>query len=65
MVALTDQIFENVGITGIHLEDQINPKRCGHLDGKSVVVSHSYHVHLPSRSGIRKAIIIKRRLFEI
>lgn len=26
-----------LGLSGCHLEDQINPKRCGHLDGKSLV----------------------------
>lgn len=29
--------FEAVGLAGLHLEDQVNPKRCGHLDGKEVV----------------------------
>ena len=29
--------FERVGVAGFHLEDQVFPKRCGHLDGKSVV----------------------------
>jgi 2-methylisocitrate lyase-like PEP mutase family enzyme len=29
--------FERVGIAGFHLEDQVFPKRCGHLEGKSVV----------------------------
>ncbi|MCK2201142.1 methylisocitrate lyase [Corynebacterium callunae] len=29
--------FEDAGIAGFHLEDQVNPKRCGHLDGKEVV----------------------------
>lgn len=29
--------FEAAGIAGLHLEDQVNPKRCGHLDGKEVV----------------------------
>lgn len=29
--------FEAAGIAGIHLEDQENPKRCGHLEGKRVV----------------------------
>lgn len=29
--------FEAAGVSGIHLEDQENPKRCGHLAGKSVV----------------------------
>lgn len=36
-VARTIQTLEDAGITGAHIEDQINPKRCGHLDGKSVV----------------------------
>ncbi len=26
-----------MGLSGCHLEDQENPKRCGHLDGKSLV----------------------------
>lgn len=29
--------MERSGLAGIHLEDQVSPKRCGHLDGKSVV----------------------------
>jgi 2-methylisocitrate lyase-like PEP mutase family enzyme len=29
--------FERVGVAAIHLEDQITPKRCGHLDGKEVI----------------------------
>lgn len=35
--ARTVQELENAGIAGCHIEDQFNPKRCGHLDGKSVV----------------------------
>jgi 2-methylisocitrate lyase-like PEP mutase family enzyme len=29
--------YERVGVAAIHLEDQITPKRCGHLDGKEVI----------------------------
>jgi len=29
--------YERVGVTAIHIEDQITPKRCGHLDGKEVI----------------------------
>jgi methylisocitrate lyase len=36
-VARTVQILEDAGLAGMHLEDQVNPKRCGHLDGKAVV----------------------------
>ena len=38
-VARTVQEFEDAGISGMHLEDQVNPKRCGHLDGKEVVTA--------------------------
>lgn len=36
-VARTVQEIEDAGLAGLHIEDQVNPKRCGHLDGKSVV----------------------------
>jgi methylisocitrate lyase len=29
--------FERAGVAGIHIEDQVAPKRCGHLEGKEVV----------------------------
>ena len=36
-VARTVQTLEDAGVSGLHIEDQVNPKRCGHLDGKAVV----------------------------
>lgn len=35
----TIQEFIEMGLAGCHLEDQMNPKRCGHLDSKSLVTS--------------------------
>lgn len=35
--ARTVRTLEAVGISGIHLEDQEFPKRCGHLEGKKLV----------------------------
>ncbi len=35
--ARTVQEIEELGIAGCHLEDQVNPKRCGHLDNKLLV----------------------------
>lgn len=29
--------FERAGVAAIHIEDQITPKRCGHLEGKEVI----------------------------
>jgi len=35
--ARTVQELEELGLCGCHFEDQQNPKRCGHLDGKTLV----------------------------
>jgi methylisocitrate lyase len=35
--ARTVQVLEELGLAGCHIEDQVNPKRCGHLEGKEVV----------------------------
>jgi methylisocitrate lyase len=36
-VARSIHVFEEAGLAGCHLEDQVNPKRCGHLDEKQIV----------------------------
>ncbi len=36
-VIRTVQEFIAAGVAGIHLEDQVNPKRCGHVAGKTVL----------------------------
>ena len=33
----TIEVFENKGLAGCHLEDQIAEKRCGHLDNKELI----------------------------
>jgi methylisocitrate lyase len=33
----TVQDYERQGLSGLHLEDQAIPKRCGHLDGKKLI----------------------------
>jgi 2-methylisocitrate lyase-like PEP mutase family enzyme len=33
----TVQDYERAGVAGIHIEDQVSPKRCGHLDDKEIV----------------------------
>ena len=35
--ARTIQELEELGLAGCHLEDQENPKRCGHLDNKATI----------------------------
>lgn len=53
-VARTVREMEAQGLAGLHLEDQVNPKRCGHLDGKQLV---------PEGAMVRKlaAAVVARR----
>ena len=34
-VSRTVKEMESIGVCGIHIEDQMMPKRCGHLEGKN------------------------------
>jgi carboxyvinyl-carboxyphosphonate phosphorylmutase len=36
-VLRTVRTYEQAGVAGIHLEDQVNPKKCGHMSGKAVI----------------------------
>jgi 2-methylisocitrate lyase-like PEP mutase family enzyme len=31
------QLFEEAGVVGVNIEDQISPKRCGHMRGKELI----------------------------
>ena len=41
-VTRTVREFEARGVAAIHIEDQVSPKRCGHLDGKDVIAKDEY-----------------------
>ncbi|MFP5236848.1 MAG: oxaloacetate decarboxylase [Acidobacteriota bacterium] len=34
--------YEHTGVAGIHIEDQVSPKKCGHLDRKQVVPRNEF-----------------------
>jgi methylisocitrate lyase len=53
-VARTIQTFEDAGICGCHLEDQVNPKRCGHLDNKSLVTTQVMTEKIRAAVGARR-----------
>lgn len=38
-VERTVQFIEQAGAAGLHIEDQVLPKRCGHLSGKSLIAT--------------------------
>ncbi len=41
-VTRTVREFESRGVAGIHLEDQVTTKRCGHLDGKEIIAKGEF-----------------------
>ncbi len=53
-VARTIQTLENAGLCGCHLEDQMNPKRCGHLDNKSLVATQVMVEKIRAATGARR-----------
>lgn len=67
-VVRTVELWEEAGAAGIFIEDQVWPKRCGHMVGKEVVpvddwlaklraaVDHREHLHVTARTDARAAI---------
>lgn len=52
-VARSVRIMEEAGISGCHIEDQMMPKRCGHLDGKVIVDTVEMVQRIKAASGAR------------
>jgi methylisocitrate lyase len=48
------RLFENAGAAGIHLEDQVLPKRCGHLSGKSLVEAETMAAKIRAACAARR-----------
>lgn len=42
MIARTVQKYARAGVAGLHIEDQVQTKRCGHLLGKQVVSTDEF-----------------------
>jgi methylisocitrate lyase len=67
-VMRTVELWEDAGAAGMFIEDQVWPKRCGHMAGKSVVeteewlaklraaCTHREHLHVTARTDARAAI---------
>jgi 2-methylisocitrate lyase-like PEP mutase family enzyme len=41
-VTRTVREYESRNVAGIHIEDQVSPKRCGHLDGKEIISQREF-----------------------
>jgi methylisocitrate lyase len=53
--ARTVRELEGVGVSGIHLEDQEFPKRCGHLEGKSLVPAEEMCAKLAAAAAVKSS----------
>ena len=62
-VERTIRVFERAGATAIQLEDQTNPKRCGHLDGKELISTSEMvgkiHAAVDSRRSAETLVIAR------
>ena len=73
-VRRTVELWEQAGAAGLFLEDQMWPKRCGHMDGKQVVeredwlaklraaCDHREHLHVTARTDARAAVSLNEAL---
>ena len=52
-VTRTVREYEARGVAGIHIEDQVSPKRCGHLDGKDVVARDEFLANIKAAVAAR------------
>jgi len=60
-VARTVKQFERAGATMIQLEDQVTPKRCGHLDGKALIPAREMVGKLRAALDSRSSALIMAR----
>jgi methylisocitrate lyase len=57
----TVQLYEDAGAAGIFLEDQVWPKRCGHMSGKRVVAVEEWLSKLQAAVDTRRSIFVVAR----
>ena len=53
-VVRTVRLHERAGTAGIHIEDQVSPKRCGHLDGKELVSLEEFTAKIRAAAATRR-----------
>ena len=62
-VIRTVRAYEHAGVAGIHIEDQVVPKRCGHLEGKLLVPAaemvQKIHAAVDARNSSNFALIAR------
>ena len=60
-VQITTELWEAAGASGMFLEDQVWPKKCGHMDGKQVVPTEEWLTKLKTVMNVRSDIFLTAR----
>ncbi|MFV0299113.1 MAG: oxaloacetate decarboxylase [Hyphomicrobiaceae bacterium] len=50
----TVQEFERAGVSAIHIEDQVFPKKCGHLDNKELISIEDYAAKIRAAAAAKR-----------
>ena len=50
----TVRSYEQAGVAGLHLEDQVTPKKCGHMSGKAVISTDEMTAKLRAAVAVRR-----------
>jgi 2-methylisocitrate lyase-like PEP mutase family enzyme len=56
MVNRTIDLYARSGVAALHIEDQVQTKRCGHLNGKQIVSADDFLVRIRAAVAARKAM---------
>jgi 2-methylisocitrate lyase-like PEP mutase family enzyme len=56
MCARTLKMYAMAGVAGLHIEDQVQAKRCGHLGGKELVSKEEFVMRIKAMAIARKEI---------
>lgn len=57
-VTRTVREYESRGVAGLHIEDQVSPKRCGHLAGKEVIPADEFVSKIRAAAEARRGDLV-------
>jgi 2-methylisocitrate lyase-like PEP mutase family enzyme len=57
-VVRTVHEYERAGVAAIHIEDQVAPKKCGHMEGKQLIPSHEMATKIKAAVAARRSDLV-------
>ena len=60
-VTRTVSDLESIGVAAIQIEDQLFPKRCGHLEGKEIIESNEFAKKIYAAKSVSKDMLVIAR----